>query len=148
MVRNYPIRHTKSTAPIVLTDDSLVDAGGGEHTVADASKVAKTGDTMTGGLVLIDGANLTIGGGTALTKAVVYTPTLTPASQGANALVEQTFTVAGLTTADTVFVNAPGAVAMSVRVSAADTLALTFHAPSGGTYTAPSGVYRVVAIRS
>jgi len=47
-----------------------------------------------------------------------------------------------------VFVNAPGAVAMSARVSAADTLALTFHSPDGGTYTAPAGVYRVVAIRS
>jgi hypothetical protein len=66
MVRNYPIRHTKSTVPIILTDDSLVDAGGGEHTVADASKVAKTGDTMTGGLTLSDGANLTLSGANAL----------------------------------------------------------------------------------
>ena len=66
MVRNYPIRHTKSTVPIVLTDASLVDAGGGEHTVADASKVAKTGDTMTGGLTLSDGANLTLSGANAL----------------------------------------------------------------------------------
>jgi len=92
--------------------------------------------------------SLSIGGGTAITKTVVYTPTLTPASQGANTQVEQTFTVAGLTTADTVYVNAPGAAAMSARVSAADTLALTFHSPDGGTYTAPAGVYRVVAIRS
>lgn len=93
-------------------------------------------------------SSLSIGGGTAITKTVVYTPTLTPTSQGANTLAEQTFTVAGLTTADTVYVNAPGAVAMSARVSAADTLALTFHSPDGGTYTAPAGVYRIVAIRS
>lgn len=86
--------------------------------------------------------------GTTLTQAKVYTPNLTPASQGASTLVEQTFAVAGLSTADTVTVNAPGPCAMSARVSAADTLALTFHSPSGGTYTAPAGVYRVIAVRS
>lgn len=66
MARNYPVRHNKSTSPIVLTDASLVDAGGGEHTVSDASRVAKAGDTMTGGLTLSNGANLTLSGADAL----------------------------------------------------------------------------------
>lgn len=38
MARNYPVRHNKSTSPIVLTDASLVDAGCGEHTVSDAAQ--------------------------------------------------------------------------------------------------------------
>jgi hypothetical protein len=261
MVRNYPVRHTKSTVPIVLTDASLVDAGGGEHTVADASKVAKAGDTMTGGLTLSNGANLTLSGadalgegnivltaaasaafdtnlvisdstaktmgficggtpgfvsangpffglrgntyaaypnqrgniflyggrpsapgstegrvafgtndqerlgidyngtvkvpvaimlgsGTALTKAVVYTPSLTPASVSAGAGVEQTFAVSGLTTGDTVTVNAPAGAVFSARVTAANTLGITFMPPASGSYTPPAGTYRVLAIRS
>ena len=299
MTRNYPVRHNLTTAPVVLTDATLVSAGGGEYTVSDASRVAKAGDTMTGDLTIGSGKNLKltggagagqgcivfgaaastfwdsnvcivdssaktmgyvcgttaaftgssgpffglrgntfaaqptqrgniflfggkpstpganegrvifgtndtermyityaglvvmanatisdlpagrvvvtttggrcasdagltwasstlgatklqVGSGTAITKIVVYTPTLTPASQGANTLVEQTFTVAGLTTADTVTVNGPAAAANTVlvhaRVSAADTLALTWITSAAATPS--SGVYRVLAVRS
>lgn len=96
--------------------------------------------------------SLTLGGGTAITKMVVYTPTLTPASVNAVTVAEQTFTVTGLTTADKVIVNPP-AIANStgicgVRVSAADTLAIRFNNPTAGPLTPTSGTYTVIAVRS
>lgn len=97
-------------------------------------------------------SSVTLGGGTALTKAVVYTPTLTPASVAAAVVAEQTFTVTGLTTADKVEVNPPAignATGIAgVRVSAADTLAIRFVNPTAGALTPTSGVYTVLAFRS
>lgn len=79
-----------------------------------------------------------------------YTPTLTPAQIAAAGYSEQTFTVTGLATTDTVIVNGPAAAANSVlvhaRVSAADTLALTW-ITNAATITPTSGTYRIVAIR-
>lgn len=92
--------------------------------------------------------SLAIGAGTALTKAVVYTPSLTPASVSAGAGVEQTFAVSGLTTADTVTVNAPAGAVFSARVTAANTLGITFMPPASGSYTPPAGTWRILAIRS
>jgi hypothetical protein len=92
--------------------------------------------------------SLAIGAGTALTKAVVYTPSLTPASVSAGAGVEQTFAVSGLTTGDTVSVNAPAGAVFSARVTAANTLGIVFMPPASGGYTPPAGTYRVLAIRS
>lgn len=300
MTRNYPVRHNLTTAPVVLTDATLVSAGGGEYTVSDASRVLKAGDTMTGDLTIGSGKNLKLTGGagtgqgcivfgaaastfwdsnvcivdstaktmgyvcgptaaftgtsgpffglrgntftsqptqrgnifvyggkpntpganegrvifgtndtermyityaglivmanatisdlptgrvvvtttggrcasyagltwasntlgvaqlqigssgTTLTQAKVYTPTLTPTATVGAGYHEQTFTVAGLTTADTVTVNGPAAAASTVlvhaRVSAADTLALTWITSAAATPA--SGVYRVLAVRS
>ena len=87
--------------------------------------------------------------GTLITQTRIYTPTLTPAACVAGPNV-QTFTVAGLTTADTVTVNGPAATAgtalVHTRVSAADTLELTWW--SNGALVPTSGVYRVKADRS
>lgn len=80
-----------------------------------------------------------------------YTPTLTPALIVSAGYTEQTFTVTGLTTTDTIIVNGPAAAANSVlvhaRVSAADTLALTW-ITDAANITPTSGTYRIVAIRS
>lgn len=86
--------------------------------------------------------------GTAITQQTVYTPSLTPAAVGVAPPAEQTFTVTGLATTDTVIVNAPGAAVFNARVSAANTLAITFEPAGSGTYTPPAGTYRIVAIRS
>jgi hypothetical protein len=91
-------------------------------------------------------------GGTPLTKAVVYTPSITPASVAAAIVAEQTFTVTGLTTADKVIVNPP-AIANATgiagaRVSAADTLAIRFVNPTAGALVPSSGTYTVIAFRS
>jgi hypothetical protein len=96
--------------------------------------------------------SVTIGGGTAITKVVVYTPTITPASVAAATVAEQTFTVTGVTTADTVEVNPPAignATGIAgIRVSAADTVAIRFINPTAGALTPTSGVYRIIAHRS
>lgn len=114
-----------------------------------------TGDTPPAVALDVVGAvkasvSLAIGGGTAITKTVVYTPSLTPAATGGFGLSVQTFTVAGLTTTDTVQVNGPANAANSQlihwRISAADTLELTFLTTAAATPAA--GVYRVLATRS
>lgn len=98
--------------------------------------------------------SLTVGGGTAVTKLVVYAAVLTPSAVAANTTAEQTFTVTGLTTADTIIgVNKPTAQAglgiAGVRVSAADTLAITFvNATAGSLTPTASQTYSVVALRS
>lgn len=90
--------------------------------------------------------------GTALTQAVVYSQTITPASVAAATVAEQTFTVTGLTTADKVFVNhaafgnATGIA--GVRVSAADTLAVSFVNPTAGALVPGAGTWNIMAMRS
>lgn len=70
-----------------------------------------------------------------LPKQSVISVTLSPAAVSANTSAEQTFTVNGLQAGDHAVVNKPSAQAglgiVSVRVSAANTLAITF-----GNFTA------------
>ena len=97
---------------------------------------------------------LTLGSsGTALTQVRVYTPSITPAGLAAAiGVTEQTFTVTGLTTADKVIVNGPVPTALCpmvhARVSAADTLAVSFVDLTIALCTPAAGTYTVVAIRS
>ena len=90
--------------------------------------------------------------GTAVTQMRVYSETITPAYVAANVCAEQTFTVTGLTTADKVFINpvATGNAtsAGQVRVSAANTLAVTYCNPTAGALTPAVGTMNIVAIRS
>lgn len=94
----------------------------------------------------------TVGGGTAITKIVVYSQTITPASVATIVCAEQTFTVTGLTTADKVLYNPPATgnatSAAQARVSAADTLAVMYCNPTAGALTPGAGTGVVVAFRS
>jgi hypothetical protein len=129
-----------------LTGDVTTSAGSLATTLAAATVVAKIAGQAIAPL------STTIGSGTALTKAVVYTPSITPASVAAATVAEQTFTVSGLTTADKVIVNPPAisnATGIAgARVSAADTLAIRFVNPTAGALTPTSGTYTVLAFRS
>jgi hypothetical protein len=86
--------------------------------------------------------------GTPVTQIVYYSQTLTPASVAAATCAEQTFTVTGLATTDTVLVNASGLVGTTTmignaRASATNTLAIEFcnvsavtaQTPTSQTYT-------------
>lgn len=87
-----------------------------------------------------------------LPKQSVISVTLSPSAVSANTSAEQTFTVNGLEAGDHVVVNKPSAQAglgiVGVRVSAANTLAITF-----GNFTASpitptaSEVYKVLLSR-
>ena len=82
----------------------------------------------------------------------LFTQTITPVQVATVVAAEQTFTVNGLSTADSVFISpAPtgnATIAGSARVSASDTLAVTFSNPTAGNLTPDAGVWRILAIRS
>lgn len=77
--------------------------------------------------------------------------TLDPASVSAQTTAEQTFTVEGLNTNDVVRVIKPthtaGIVISNERVSAADTLAITFGNVSTGAVNPPSETYTIFVMR-
>lgn len=81
-----------------------------------------------------------------------FSLTLTPAQISANTTEEEAFTVTGLKTADLVLVNKPshqaGLGIVNCRVSAADTLAITFMNTTGSAITPTSEAYIVVALRA
>ena len=90
---------------------------------------------------------------TAVTQIRVYSQTITPASVGAGAQAEQTFTVTGLATTDKIVCNPfPNAVANVVltgyRVSATNTLAVTYNNSTGGGLTPTAGTWNIIAFRS
>ena len=80
-----------------------------------------------------------------------YQQLLTPASVAANTSAEQTFAVAGLTTSDNVIVNKPslnaGIGIVNARVSADDTLAITYMNTTVGGIVPTSETYNITAIR-
>jgi hypothetical protein len=90
--------------------------------------------------------------GTSLTQIRVYSQSLDVASVAANTSAEQTFTVTGLATTDKVFVNKPsvsaGLVVGNARVSAANTLALTFGNLTAAPIDPAAETYTIVAFRS
>lgn len=82
----------------------------------------------------------------------VITATLDPASVAAATSAEQTFTVPGLKVGDAVYVNKPTATAgvgiVNARVSAANTLALTFMNATAGAVDPASEVYTILYFRT
>ena len=73
-------------------------------------------------------------------------PSITPSSVAANTTAEQSFTVAGLQTGDQLQVSfqgsqTAGVAIVNARVSAANTLALTFGNFTSGALTPVAGVY-------
>lgn len=90
-------------------------------------------------------------GGNTLAQCVVRV-TLSPASVAANTTAQQTFTVNGLALGDFVEVNKPthqaGLGIAGCRVTAADTLAITFvNATGGAIVPTASEVYTVLVTR-
>lgn len=81
---------------------------------------------------------------------VIYTPSLSPAIVAANTTAEQTFTISGLTTSNVpISVIKPTAQAglgiVGFRISAANTLAITFSNNTGVGITPTAGeTYKVV----
>lgn len=86
-----------------------------------------------------------------LTSIRSFQETLDPASIAANTTAEQTFTVVGLTTLDIVHVNKPtntaGVGIVNTRVSAVDTLAITFINTTAGAIDPASETYNIIAFR-
>lgn len=81
----------------------------------------------------------------------VLSVTFNPASVAAATTAEQTVSLSGLKTTDLVFVRKPSLTAglgiANARVSAADTLAITFVNATAGAIDAGSEVYQVLVVR-
>lgn len=81
----------------------------------------------------------------------ILTVTIDPASVATITTAEQTFTVNGLRVGDVVYVNKPtnttGVGVVNARVSAANTLALTFVNPTAGGVDAASETWTVIWFR-
>ena len=81
----------------------------------------------------------------------VFEATINPTSVAANTTAEQTFTVTGLETDAAVIVSKPahttGLSVGNARVSAQNTLALTFANVTGSAIDPPEETYKVLAIR-
>ena len=86
-------------------------------------------------------------------KVKVFTPTLSPVAVAANTTAEQTLTVTGLETTDIILaVVKPTAQAglgiVGYRVSAANTLAITFSNNTAGSITpTASQVYQIITMK-
>ena len=88
-----------------------------------------------------------------VTKIEILTATIDPASVAANTSAEQTFTVTGLeTTNELLQVEKPTATAgigiVNYRISAADTLAITFMNSTSGSLNPPSETYTIVVLKN
>lgn len=88
-----------------------------------------------------------------INRLFALAPTLTPVAVATITTAEQTFTVPGLAVGDVVVCvqrpnNTPAGVGITnTRVSAANTLALTFVNPTAGSVTPGAGVYSIVVAR-
>lgn len=95
-------------------------------------------------------SSLTLGGA-AITGLFRLSASLTPAQVAAASAAEQTFTVAGVKVGDNVSVTPPGITAgvapVTARVTAADTIGVTFVNPTAGALTPAAGVYRFIVSR-
>lgn len=112
------------------------------------------GTSSPSALLHVSGSAKLGGDGTAILGVKIYTPTLTPVAVVLPATTQtETFSVSGLSTSDSIFVNQPaqtsGIVIAGYRVSATNTLEITWaNALAVGNATPATGTYRIVAIRS
>lgn len=90
-------------------------------------------------------------GGTELSLIKVYTATINPAAVAATTSAEQTFSVPGLAVGDIPVVVKPSLTAGvgigNARVSATDTLAITFVNATAGSVDPASESYTILAFR-
>lgn len=111
--------------------------------------------TATSGTTGNFSTSITVGSsGTAITQIRVFTVAATPTVISVTTCSEQAITVTGITTSDKLVLNpptiaaSPGAVAVAVRVSAADTAAVTFCNAGVANATPAAGNYVFTAFRS
>lgn len=93
-------------------------------------------------------------GGSAVYGLKVYSESLTPVGVASNSTIEQNFSITGLAITDKVLAFTPpvlgsgSPIGVTARVSATDTLTVTFVNPTGSTATPVTGTYKVVVLRA
>lgn len=106
---------------------------------------------VQGDEVVLNSLTMEGAGSTAIRAAGRISQSLTPVSVATVATVEQTFTVPGLQVGDYVFVSPPsittGVAPVCARVSAANTLAVTFINSTAGALVPAAGAYQIYFVR-
>lgn len=86
-----------------------------------------------------------------IARVFAFTQSLNPASVAANTSAEQNFTIAGLLPGDFVFLQKPtvsaGLTVVSARVSAANTLTVTFGNHTASPIDAAAETYQLLVFR-
>ena len=152
---------TDQTGSATVNGLRIVGAAAGSPPLISA--VACTGGDANIGISLrpLGTSGISIGAsGTGMRQLVVYSQTLSPTANAANSPVgalipfNQTFTVTGLAVADAIYLDS-GNVAVTIncphvaaRVSATDTLQVTFGKFTTDLCTPATGIYHVVAVRT
>jgi hypothetical protein len=94
-----------------------------------------------------------IGQGTAISKVLRGTVSVNPSSVAANSVSTQTVTITGAATGDSVVLNPPaagltaGLLVTQVRVSAADTVSVTYYNTTGSAIDEGSGTWNYLLVR-
>lgn len=109
--------------------------------------VLTVGSIVTQGAQTAASIKLAGTGSSTVTALGRISQSLTPVSVATITCVEQTFTVTGLAVGDSVTVSPPsitaGVAPVCARVSAANTLAITFCNPTAGALVPAAGVYQI-----
>lgn len=124
----------------------------GPYALTSGAKVI--GGPKTFSNAMVASTSLTIGSsGTAILQITAYSVAITPTSVSANTTNEQTFTINGLSVNDTILANIGSATPnfcglLGLRVSGANTAALTYGDYGTAAKTPTASTYQFLAIRS
>lgn len=101
----------------------------------------------------ITDSGIKVGQGTAISKVLRGTVTVDPSSVGANSASTQTVTITGAATGDSVVLNPPsggltaGLLVAQARVSAANTVSITYYNTTGSAIDESSGTWNYLLVR-
>ena len=140
------IRVTSSAAD--YPDGSLVIQPRTVDVAAEVGFVTASGERLR----IVD-SGLKIGGGSVIGKVLRGTVSVNPSSVAANSVSTQTVTITGAATGDSVVLNPPaagltaGLLVPQVRVSAADTVSVTYYNTTGSAIDEGSGSWNYLLVR-
>ncbi len=146
--RNYgsAIRNTYSVSG--FPEGSLVIQPRTAGTAGDIAFLTLTTEPFR-----ITDSGIKVGQGTAISKVLRGTVSVNPASVAANSVSTQTVTITGAVAGDSVVLNPPaagltaGLLVTQVRVSAADTVSVTYYNTTGSAIDEGSGNWNYLLVR-
>lgn len=141
------------TCALFIYDSALNAGAGGFHTMALSAYISAAGGTFTGtlhGTAAVFSGDVTIGDGTAITRLLSTTASITFPALAPAATETETITITGAQVGDSVSLGTPAAptagIILQGYVSAANTVTLAATNVTAGTLTPAGGDYRATVI--